>query len=85
MMSFIDFINKYKLKNKGTSNMKFYQKISSVRLDRVDIYLRDGPFSSDLGSVNLYTSKVTHWVVYINEKFLDFYGCAPPQNYVGLI
>ena len=34
-------------------------------LDNVDIYLRDGPFSSDIGIVNLRSSKGTHWVAYI--------------------
>ena len=54
--------------------------ISSVRLDRVDIYLGDGSFSSDLGNVNSDTSKGSHWVVNINEIFFDSFGCATPQK-----
>ena len=41
-MSFNDFIHKYNLKNKATSNTKNYQVFSSIGLDNVDLYLRDG-------------------------------------------
>ena len=71
-----DFINKYKLKNKATSNRKKLQILDSIRLDNVGMYLRDGPFSSDIGIVNLHPSKETHWVVYNNENFYDSYGCV---------
>ena len=64
-----DFIHKYKLKNKATSNIKIYQFFSSIRLDNLEIYLRDGPFLNDLGIVNLHQSTGTHWVAYINEFF----------------
>ena len=58
MMTFIDFIQEYKLRNKATSNIKNQQILSSLILDDVGIYLRDGPFSSDIGILNLYPSKV---------------------------
>ena len=44
MVSFKDFVRKYKLKNKTTSNTKVFQALSSIGLDIVDIYLRAGPF-----------------------------------------
>ena len=48
--------------------MKTQHVLSSIGLDNLDIYLRDGPISSYIGIVNLHPSKGTHWVVYVNEK-----------------
>ena len=59
-MSFKDIILKYGLKNKTTSNIKHYEVPSSFGLDNVGVYLRDGPFSSDIKIVNLFPSKGTH-------------------------
>ena len=79
-MKFNDFVHKQNLRNKATSNIKIQQLLDSMRLNNVGIYLRDGPFSSDIGKVNLYPSKGTHWVCYINEKFFDSYGCVCPKK-----
>ena len=73
------FVDKYNLKNKATSNVKIYQLLSSLSLSDVGIYLRNGPFSSDIGLVNLHQTKKSHWVAYINGKYFDSYGCAPPK------
>ena len=70
MMTFNDFFKKYDLKNKGTSNIKNHQVLSSLPSNDVGIYLRNGPFESDIGVVYLHPSKETHWVCYINENFL---------------
>ena len=83
-MTFNDFIKKYKLKNKATSFIKFQQVLSSLFLKDIEISLRDGPFSSDIGIVNLYPSKGTHWVCYINENYFDSYGVAVQRNYLNL-
>ena len=80
MMTFNDFIDKYTIKNKATSNIKIQQVLSSLSLNDVGFYLGDGPFKSDLGIVNLHPSKGTHWVSYLNENYFDSYGCAPPQK-----
>ena len=80
MISFNDFVKKYNLKNKATSNIKIQQVLSSLGLSDVGIYLRDGPFESDIVIANLHPSKGTHWVVYISEIYFDSYGCAPPQK-----
>ena len=80
MMTFNDFIKNYKLKDKATSNIKIYQVLDSIGLNSVRIYLRDGPFKSDMGIVNLHPSKGTHWVCYINENYFDSYGCSPPKK-----
>ena len=81
MITFNDFVKKYNLKNKATSNIKIYEVLKNIGLDtKVGIYLRDGPFSTDIGIVNLHPSKGTHWVCYINENYFDSYGCVCPKN-----
>ena len=77
---FNDFIKKYKLKKKATSNIKIQKVLDSMRLNNVGIYLRDGSFPSDIGNVNLHPSRGTHWVCYINENYFDSYGCTPPKK-----
>ena len=62
MMSFNDFVDKYNLKNKATSNIKIQKGLTSIGLDNNNIYLRDGLFKSDIGIVNLHPSKGTHWI-----------------------
>ena len=79
-MTFNDFIKKYKIKNEATSNIKIQNILSSLSLNDVGTYLRDGPFSSDIGFVKLHPSKGTHWVCYINENYFDSYGCTPPKK-----
>ena len=80
MMLFNDFLQKYNLKNKATSKIKIQQVLTSIGLDNVNIYLRDGPFSSDIGIVNSHPSKGTHWVCYRNENCFDSYGCVCPKK-----
>ena len=80
MMSFNDFINKYNIKNKATSNRKIQQVLSYLSLNDVGIYLKDGPFESDIAIVILRPSKGTHCVCYINEYYFDSYGCVPPEK-----
>ena len=75
MMSFNDFVLKHILKNKATSKSKIQQVLCSIGLSNVGIYLRDGPFESDIGNVNLHPSKGTRWVCYINENYFDGCGC----------
>ena len=79
-MSFSEFIKKHNLKNKATSNIKIRQVLNSIGLNNIEIYLRDGPFSSDTGIVNLHPSKGSHWVAYINENYFDSYGCVSPKK-----
>ena len=79
-MTFNDFVKKFDLKNKATSNIKIQKVLTSIGLDNVGIYLRDGPFSCNIGIVNLHPSKGTHWVVYMNESYFDSYGCSPPKK-----
>ena len=80
MITFNDFVHEYNLKNKATSNIKIQQVLDSIGLYEVGIYSRDGPFSSDIGIVNLHPSKGTHWVIYIHEYYFDSYGITPPRK-----
>ena len=80
MIRFNDFVKKFDLKNKAASNIKIQKVLTSIGLDNVNIYLRDGPFSSDIGIVNLHPSKGTHWVAYIDDNYFDSYGCVPPKK-----
>ena len=79
-MTFNDFIKKYKLKNKAKSIIKIQQVLNSIGLNNVGIYLRDGPFSSDIGILNFHPLKGTQWVTYTNENFFDSYGVVCPKK-----
>ena len=79
-MTFIEFIKKHNLRNKATSKIKIQRVLSFLSLNDVGIYLRDGPFESDIGIVNLHPSKGTHWVCYINENYFDSYGIICPKK-----
>ena len=79
-MSFSDFLHNFKFKNKATSSIKIQQVLSSLSLNDVGIYLTDGPFSNDIGTVNLHASKERHWVVYTKEMYFDICGCSPPKK-----
>ena len=80
MITFNEFIKKRNLKNKATSNIKIQQVLSSLSLNDLGIYLRGGPFKTDIGVVNLHPSKGTHWTCYVNEIYLDSYGCVCPKK-----
>ena len=67
-MTFNDFVHKYTLKTKATSNLKIQQVLFSIGLDNVVIHVRDGPFLSGKGIVNSHPSKGKHWVAYTNEN-----------------
>ena len=80
-----DFIKEYKLKNEATSNTKIRHILSSLSLNDVWIYLRDGLFASDIGIVNFDPSKETHWVLFINEIYFPSYGIVCPKKLAKII
>ena len=49
-------------------------------MNDVGIYLRDGPFESDIGIVNLHPIQGSHWVLHLNENYFDSLGCSLPQK-----
>ena len=85
MITFNDFVQKHNIKNKATSKIKIQKVLTSVGLDNVNIYLRDGPFASDIGIVNLHPLKGTHWVCYKKENHFDSYGIVCERNYLILL
>ena len=72
-------------KNKAPSIVELQEILSSLSLSDVGMYLRDVPFSNDLGMINFHPSKRTHWVAYINQKYFNLYGCSLPKIYQSLI
>ena len=80
IMTFNDFINKYGLKKEATSIIEIQQILSPLSLKDVGIYLRDGPFKTDMRILILHPSKGTIWVAYINENYFESSGCAPPNK-----
>ena len=79
-MTFNDFVRKHDLKNKATSNIKIHQVLSSLGLTDVGIYLRDGPFTTAVGILNLHPIRGSHWVCYIDENYFDGYGVVCPKK-----
>ena len=84
-MSSNDFILKHKLKNEATSNIEIYQILSSLSLSDVGIYLRGGPFESDIGIVNVHPIQATDWLLYFHECYFDSYGITPPNKLSEII
>ena len=54
---------------------KVQQILSSIGIDKIDISLRDGPFSGDIGMGNIHHFQGTSWALYIHECFFDSCGC----------
>ena len=80
MMSFIETFQKYNLRDTTTSIKKIQEILSSVSLSDVGNLFRDGPFTTDVGIVNLHPTNATQWVAYIKQNSFDFYGCSFPNE-----
>ena len=84
-MSSKEFVHKYNLKNRATSNRKIQQILSFLGLKNVGIYLRDGLFESDIGLVNLHP-KTKHIGFVLKTKFILIVMVLYVQrNYLNLI
>ena len=59
MIIFKDIFHIKSSKDEATSNIIFQYILSSVSLSNVGIYLGHGPFTSDVGKVNLSPTKGT--------------------------
>ena len=78
-LSFKEFVEKNRLKNKATSIVKIKEIHNEIKIP-CGIYMRDDKFTTDSGIVNLHPAKGTHWVMFVNEYYSDSYGCPPPLN-----
>ena len=85
MLSFKEFLAKYNLENKATTNIKIQQLLKELCMEETGIYMRDQELNSDSGIVNLHPTKGTHWVMYTNKNYFDSYGCPPPKNILNTI
>ena len=84
-LSFKDFVEKYRLKNEATSDIKIKEILKLMNITECGIYMRDDKFTTPAGIVNLHPSVGTHWVMYTNEYYFDSYGCPPPLNIVSFL
>ena len=78
-LSFKEFVEKYRLKNEATSNVKIKEILQVLKVP-CGIYMRDDKFNTPSGIVKLHPSVGTHWVLYIHKYYFDSYGCPPPLN-----
>ena len=84
-LSFKEFVEKYRLKNEATSNVKIKEILDILKLNVPGIYMRDAKFTTDSGIVNLHPTKGTHWAMFATEFCFDSYGCPPPTNILNHI
>ena len=82
MMSFNDVVQKNKLANEETSNIKIQKAFGFIELDNVETYLGDGPFSNDVRIAILHLSNGTHWVGYVTKNILTVMVVHLQLNYL---
>ena len=80
LISFNGFVKEYILKSKATSNIDIQQILSSLSLSEVEIYLRHGPFTTDMELVTWHPTKGPHWVAYNYQNNFGSYRYLPPQK-----
>ena len=80
MMSFNDFIQKYKQKKEAVPINKIQSILSFLASNDVRIYLKNGPFKTDIRIINLNAFRGTHWVLYIPKCYFDSFGWSPPKK-----
>ena len=80
MLSFNDFLQKNSLRNKIKSSTKAQNKLSSLSLNDVGIFLGDGPFAFEIGIVFWHPTKGRLWVAYIHQNRSESYGCSLPNK-----
>ena len=89
-LSFKDIVDKYKLKNQATSNIKIKEVLKQFKIP-ANVYMRDDQFTTNSGIVNLHPTKGTHWVLFtegasrLDKFYFDSYGCPPPKNVINQI
>ena len=75
------FCSKIQFEKQSNIKIKIQQVLSSLGFSDVGICLKDGPFQSDIGIVNLHPTKGLHWVVYTKENNFDSYGLSGQRNF----
>ena len=84
-LSFKEFVEKYRLKNEATSNVKIKEILDTLsafgilKLNSTGIYMGNYKFTTIIGIITLRPTEGTHWVMFVNEFYFDSYGC-PTSN-----
>ena len=84
-LSIKEFVEKYRLKNEATSNIKTKEILTLTNITECGIYMRDDKFKTEYGIVNLHPTKGTRLVMYTNKYYFDSYGCPHPLNIMSFI
>ena len=79
-MDFKNFLKKYNLENKTTSNVKISEVINKLKIKDFGIYMRNDTLTTKQGIINLDTKKGTHWVCFYEQYYFDSFGVRPPKN-----
>ena len=80
------FINKSYLNEKLISNIKVYQILCSICLNNIVIYLRDGPFESDMRIVFFCILQKEHIGLHEKTKItLIVMDLSVPRDYLNLL
>ena len=75
MLTFNQFLKKYNLKNKSTSNVE----IKNVNPD-VEVVTKSQPIKTNKTIINLDDDKGTHWTLLIDGFYFDPFGVSPPRE-----
>ena len=70
-LSFKEFIEKYRLTNEATSNVKIKETLKLMNITECGIYMRDDKFTTTSSIVNLRPTKGTHWDMFVNEFYFN--------------
>ena len=60
-LSLKEFVEKYRLKNEATSNVKIKERLNEIG-SPAGVFMRDDKFTTTAGIVNLHPTKGTHWL-----------------------
>ncbi len=79
-MNLSEFMRKYNLQNKATSNKKISEVINKLGIKNFNIYMRDDKLTTKQGIINIHPTRGTHWVCYYNKNYFDSFGVKPPKS-----
>ena len=75
MLTFNQFLKKYNLKNKSTSNIEINKVNPSV-----EIVTKSQLIKTNKTIINLDDEKGTHWTLLVAKQYFDPFGIGPPRG-----
>ena len=75
MLTFNQFLKKYNIKNKSTSNIEINKVNPSV-----EIVTKSQLIKTNKTIINLDDEKGTHWTLLIDGFYFDPFGVSPPRE-----